>query len=78
MAGYNRRKMMGVSTREDRVDDQARHFALVESFRARLAGTKSPLDTVSTEQLERAREAFRELTEVAGEPVPAPVTWVDR
>lgn len=54
-----------------RVEAQAPHAALVAGFRTRLAGKKSPLDHVPAEQLERARAEFRELPEVAGEPLPA-------
>jgi hypothetical protein len=48
------------------------HAALVAGFRAKLAGKKSPLDSIPAEQLEQARREFRELPEVAGEPLPAP------
>jgi hypothetical protein len=45
--------------------------ALVASFRAELAGRRSPLDEIPAAELEQARSEFRDLPEVAGEPLPA-------
>jgi len=53
-------------------EESSRHAALVASFRAKLAGKRSPLDSVTAEQLEQARKECREFPEVAGEPLPAP------
>ncbi len=74
MAAFYRRATVGFITREPPTEDQSRHAALVESFRAKLAGTKSHLDSIPAGQLEQARQEFRQLPEVAGEPLSAPDT----
>jgi hypothetical protein len=45
------------------------HAALVADFRAKLAAMPGPLDRVAPEQLQQAGEAFKEMPEVAGEPL---------
>ncbi len=67
-----RRTTVGFMTREPRFEAPSRHAALVAGFRAKLAGKKSPLDSIPAEQFEQARKEFRELPEVAGEPLSAP------
>jgi|GEM_PF-5822973 len=56
-------------TRKPRFEARSGHDALVAGFRAKLAGKKSPLDSIAAEQIEQARKEFRELPEVAGEPL---------
>lgn len=60
--------------RGPRSDGLSHHAALVAGFRAKLASRKSPLDSVPAEQIEQAHREFRELPEVAGEPLPAPTS----
>jgi hypothetical protein len=78
MVTFYRRTTEGFTTREPPTEDQTRHVALVESFRAKLADTKSRLDIIPAGQLEQACQEFRQLPEVAGEPLPPPATWLDR
>jgi hypothetical protein len=59
----------GFVTRGIRLEPPSRHAALVAEFRGKLADKKSPLDKVAPEQLAQARKEFRELPEVAGEPL---------
>jgi hypothetical protein len=63
---------MGFMAARPRLEAPSRHALLVAGFRAKLAGRKSPLDSIPADQLEQARKEFRELPEVAGEPLPAP------
>jgi hypothetical protein len=63
---------MGLATRQRRFEAPSDHAELVAGFRAKLAGTKSPIDSIPADQLELARREFHELPEVAGEPLPAP------
>jgi hypothetical protein len=62
----------GFMTRGPPISAPSGHAELLTGFRAKLAGRKSPLESVPADRLERARKEFRELPEVAGEPLPAP------
>lgn len=65
-----KRMTRSYATRGPRSEAPSRHAALVAGFRAKLEKKGSPLDSVPREQLEQARKEFRELPEVAGEPLP--------
>jgi len=58
-------------TQELRSDALSSHVALVAGFRDTLAGTKSPLDSIPAEELEQSRREFRQLPELAGDPLPS-------
>jgi hypothetical protein len=59
---------LGFMTKGPLFAASSRHGGGVAGFRAQLAGKKSPLDSVSPEQIDQARKEFRELPEVAGAP----------
>jgi hypothetical protein len=61
---------VGFSAHGPRVAGTSIHATLVASLRAKLSGKKSPLGSIAPEELKRAREEFREIPEVAGEPLP--------
>jgi hypothetical protein len=58
---------------EDRVSPGASgHAALVALYRAKLVGIRGPFGDIAAETLDEARGVFRELPEVAGEPLAVP------
>jgi hypothetical protein len=58
---------------EDHVSHSASgNAALIALYRAKLVGMPGPFGDIAPETLDQARGAFRELPEVAGEPLAAP------
>jgi DNA-binding MarR family transcriptional regulator len=67
----DKRMTVGPVTQGLRFEALSSHAELVAGFRATLAGRESPFDRIPAEQLEQARAEFREMPEVAGEPLPS-------